>query len=95
MPKKTPNKPLSTKSQVFSIRASGAQSVLLVGDFTQWEKKPIELKKTEADTWTVVVKLPPGKHQYRFIVDNVWRDDTEATLRVPNAFGTENSIRVV
>jgi hypothetical protein len=44
------------------------------------------------DEWTAIVPLEPGQHAYRFIVDGQWQDDPSCTRRVPNAYGTENSV---
>jgi 1,4-alpha-glucan branching enzyme len=82
-----------TKKQVFRITAPDAQSVLLVGDFTQWQKKAIPLQREPGGVWTTSVALPPGKHTYRFLIDGDWRDDPECTVRVPNPFGTEDMVR--
>jgi 1,4-alpha-glucan branching enzyme len=81
--------------QTFSITAPGAMSVMLAGDFTQWQEKPISLTKKEGGVWTATVELPPGTHHYRFVVDGEWRDDPECTVRVPNPFGTHNAVREV
>ena len=70
-------------------------SVQLVGDFTDWQQKPINMQKGADGTWHTSVELPPGKHSYRFLVDGQWRDDPECTLRVPNPFGGEDSVREV
>jgi len=83
------------KPQTFSITALGASSVMLVGDFTQWQDKPINMVKREGGLWTASVNLPPGTYHYRFLVDGQWWDDPENTLRVPNPFGGENSVRSV
>lgn len=84
-----------TKPQNFSITAPGAVSVVLVGDFTNWQDKPISMVKREDDLWTASVNLPPGTYHYRFLVDGQWRDDPENTPRVPNPYGGENSVRAV
>ena len=84
-----------TKPQPFSITAPDAVSVMLVGDFTHWQDKPISMVKREGGVWTASVNLPPGTHHYRFVVDGQWRDDPENTLRVPNPYGGENSVRAV
>jgi 1,4-alpha-glucan branching enzyme len=84
-----------TKTQTFAITAPGATSVMLVGDFTHWQEKPIAMNKQTSGIWTVTIKLSPGRHHYRFLVDGQWRDDPECTLRVPNPFGGENSVRAV
>lgn len=85
----------ATKRQTFSITAPGALSVMLVGDFTQWQDKPISMVKREGGLWTASVNLSPGTYHYRFLVDGQWRDDPENTLRVPNPYGGENSVRAV
>lgn len=80
--------------QSFSITAPGAVSVLLAGDFTHWKDKAIPMRK-EGGVWRATVPLPPGTHRYRFIVDGQWRDDPECTLRVPNPYGGEDSVRKI
>ena len=81
--------------QTFRFKSPGAQSVLLVGDFTHWQEKPIALKRSPEGVWTTSIDLPAGTYHYRFMVDGEWRDDPESTLRVPNPFGTENAVREV
>ena len=82
-------------AQTFSLLAPDALIVQLVGDFTQWQERPIDLQKDADGIWRATVKLPPGAHQYRFLVDGEWRDDPECTLRAPNPFGGENMTRQV
>lgn len=85
----------SAKGQEFTITAPGATSVALVGDFTNWQEKPIAMKPVGTGVWKATVTLAPGIHHYRFLVDGEWRDDPECTLRVPNPFGTTNAVREV
>jgi 5'-AMP-activated protein kinase, regulatory beta subunit len=47
--------------------------VFLTGSFNNWEKK-IPLNLSHGD-FTVIQDLPPGEHEYRFIVDGQWRTD--------------------
>ncbi len=88
-------KKTDTKPQTFSLTAPEAMSVMLVGDFTDWQDKPISMAKQPGGVWTATVKLPPGTYHYRFLVDGQWQDDPECTLRVSNPYGTQNSIRTV
>jgi len=81
--------------QTFAITAPGAMSVLLVGDFTHWQQKPIPMHKEADGVWRAKVELQPGEHHYRFLVDGQWRDDPECTLRVPNPYGTQDAVRMV
>jgi len=39
--------------------------------------------------------LAPGEHYYHFLVDGEWRDDPECSVRMPNPFGSQNSVAVV
>jgi 1,4-alpha-glucan branching enzyme len=82
-------------AQTFSLRAPDASSVQLVGDFTQWQERPINLQKNADGVWQATVKLSPGAHHYRFFVDGQWCDDPECTLRTPNPFGGEDMTRQV
>jgi 1,4-alpha-glucan branching enzyme len=83
------------RQQTFAFSAPNAMSVQLVGDFTQWQERPINLLKGADGVWRTTVDLSPGTHHYRFLVDGQWRDDPECTLRAPNPFGGENMMRQV
>ena len=81
--------------QTFRFTAPTAMSVLLVGDFTHWQKRAIPMQKGKDGIWIASVTLPTGKHNYRFIVDGEWRDDPECTVRVANPYGGQNMVRTV
>ncbi len=81
--------------QTFSFNAPSANSVQLVGDFTHWQSQPVFLQRQIDGLWKATVPLDPGVYHYRFLVDGEWRDDPECTLRVPNPYGSENSVLVV
>jgi len=89
------SRPTKSKHQTFSITAPDAMTVALVGDFTNWQEKPIQLKKAGGGVWSVAVELTPGTHRYRFIVDGQWSEDPDCALRAPNPYGTQDSIRQV
>jgi len=69
--------------------APDAVSVQLVGDFTHWQERPINLQKGADGIWRTTVELDPGTHHYRFLVDGEWRDDPECALRTQNPYGGE------
>jgi Glycogen recognition site of AMP-activated protein kinase len=76
----------------FHLEAPLAGSVQLAADFTDWEKSPIDLIKSDNGIWQAVVSLPPGDHPYRFLVDGEWCDDPCSLRLVPNPFGTVNAV---
>lgn len=68
---------------------AGVQAVCLAGDFNGWDPKPMARKN---GSFRARVKLSPGEHQYRFVVDGEWRNDPTAQAEAPNPFGGMNSV---
>ena len=67
-----------------------ATSVKIAGDFNNWESKDME-KGSEANTWKFLVDLPPGKYQYKFVVDGDWvLDDTSDIVETSD--GNKNNV---
>ncbi len=83
------------KKETFTLLEPNATSVQLAGDFSDWDKKPVALKKDRNGLWKATLSLPTGPHQYRFLVDGRWRDDPACQKRVPNQFGGSNCVREV
>ncbi len=79
----------------FSYVAPEAGSVVLAGDFTGWQQAPVSLKKDESGVWKKTVSLPPGKYEYRLLVDGQWQDDPQCPNRQPNQFGGPNCVCIV
>jgi hypothetical protein len=82
--------PVLPKKVEFIFKSPLASSVRLAGDFTDWEKRPVEMMHSEG-VWFTVVPLMPGRYHYRYIVDGRWCDDP-ISPRVANPFGTENAV---
>ena len=83
---------LTTREVPFTVRAPGASEVLVTGDFTQWSREGIRLRKGPSDEWRTVLELEPGEYQYRLVIDGVWQEDPQNTKRVPNPYGGNNSV---
>ena len=81
--------------ETFTFTAPSALRVLLVGDFTQWQKNPIPLEKQPNGIWRTTVPLQAGTYHYRFLVDDEWCDDPNCTLRVHNPFGSQDDVLTV
>jgi len=89
-------KPKIAKQKVtFSFVAPAAESAVLAGDFTGWQEAPLSMKKDKTGVWKKIVSLPPGRYEYRLLVDGQWRDDPQCPHRQPNQFGGENCVCVV
>ncbi len=91
--RKSPNTTTTNgRIRSFSLVAPTAGSVQLVGDFTHWNEKPIDMHKGRDGVWSASLELPPGLHSYRFLVDGQWRDDPQCTRHVPNPYGGQNAV---
>ncbi|HXJ60980.1 MAG TPA: glycogen-binding domain-containing protein [Verrucomicrobiae bacterium] len=84
--------PVQTGRAVFRLRAPSARSVKLAGDFTGWEKQPLDLRLGRGGIWQITVPLSPGRYAYRFLVDGEWRDDPDCVAAETNRFGTINAV---
>ncbi len=70
----------------------GGRQVHLCGSFTRWvETVPMApVDSSQTGVFAVVVHLPPGYHQYKFIVDGKWRHDETAPF-MPDPLGNVNN----
>ena len=91
--KSTSRSAAGLKKAEFHLIAPFAKSVKLTADFTEWDKFPLDLIKSEGGVWYTVVPLPPGHYSYHFIVDGQWCDDPHPARRKHrNLFGTANTV---
>lgn len=74
----------------FRLDAGAANEVTLAGSFTGW--RPIHPLQQAADgVWTVLLAIPPGVHDYAFVIDGErWVADPYAP-QVDDGFGGVNS----
>ena len=74
------------------IEAPYAKNVLLMGDFNQWDEKKHPMKKGKHGMWQKIIMVPPGRYEYRFLVDGQWRNDPTNDQIIANCFGSTNNI---
>ena len=77
----------------FVLVEPDARRVTLVGDFNGWAPgaTPLATAGTEG-VWTVSVPLPPGRHEYAFLVDGArWTTDPTAPSALDD-FDTPSSV---
>ena len=76
----------------FTADFPNAEVVLLVGDFTEWEKSPLRLTRETRGLWqTQATSLSVGLHAYKYIVDGVWQVDPHNPNRYTDGYGGFNS----
>ena len=89
-----PGAPTVTADGVFfAVEAPGARRVQLVGDFNAWSLDASEMTQMGC-VWTRVLKLEPGRYQYRYVIDGAWRSDPLNTDVEPSPYGGHNSVVV-
>ncbi|MEP6689529.1 MAG: isoamylase early set domain-containing protein [Gemmatimonadaceae bacterium] len=80
----------------FVYVARRATSVALVGDFNAWNRDTTPLKPAAAGVWSVEVAIPPGRHEYAFIIDGrTWVSDPTAASAPADEFGSSNSVVLI
>lgn len=82
----------SQKLIELALKMPDAQSVAVAGTFNNWDVKGIPMRKDALGGWRATVMVPPGRHEYRFVVDGQWVSDPNAKECVKNTFGTTNSV---
>jgi hypothetical protein len=81
----------------FVLVAPQAARVSLVGDFNDWDPAATPMERTPTGgTWSVVVPLRAGRHEYAFVVDGKqWLPDPSAPLAPVDGLGAPNSVVLV
>ncbi len=78
----------------FTFKHYPARSVSLIGSFNRWNPEGFEMsQKEEEKAWTLEVRLPVGRHEYAFLVDNeLILTDPNTPFSEGDGFGNKNSI---
>lgn len=90
----------------FQFKAPAARDVNLGGEFNNWmgtanggRFDPSLDKMIDPDNdgiWEIVLPLPPGRYQYKYVIDQVdWQEDPANPESIEDGFGGFNSIIVV
>ncbi|UCB44601.1 MAG: glycogen-binding domain-containing protein [Spirochaetota bacterium] len=74
-----------------------AKSVVLLGDFNNWQKDEIVMQRVEgSDVWVAEVRLTEGLYKYGFLVDEInIVSDPFSRFNVKDGFGNESSFIVL
>jgi 1,4-alpha-glucan branching enzyme len=84
---------VTSEGVVFTFEAADAERVHLVGDFNNWTLDGNEMEAA-GGLWKKVIKLPPGRYRYRYVVDGRWQSDPSNAAVEPNPYGGDDSVLV-
>ena len=84
------------KRVTFQIRVEKGSEVYVAGSFNGWNPKKDKLTyKESGGTYSTTLLLGKGRHEYKFVVNEVWCVDPECAEWTPNGLGSLNSVIVV
>jgi hypothetical protein len=85
---------IKSVSVTFALKATMADEVSVIGSFNGWEPDHHEMRlNKERNQWTLTVMLPPGQHEYAFLINGEKViSDPKATFTRSEGFGSRNSV---
>jgi hypothetical protein len=82
--------------------APNAKTVFVAGTFNDWNPKSHPLTRVGDGRWALTLDAPPGRHEYKFIIDGAWCCEQGCDKPfdgrpecVANEMGTMNRVLVV
>jgi len=82
----------AVRSVEFSYYAPQAKKVCLAGNFNAWDTRSLPMKKEKDGVWRITVRLSPGRHEYKYVMDGTWVQDAHCADTVPNSLGSFNCV---
>jgi 1,4-alpha-glucan branching enzyme len=79
----------------FALYAPEAHDVHLAGSFNDWNTGSLPLRREKDGMWKIKVKLPKGRHEYKYFADGKWTQNMPCSITTPNTFGTNNCVAAV
>jgi len=76
----------------FKYNNREASSVILVGDFNNWNPKKHAMEISKDGTYHKILMLPSGAYEYKFLVDGQWENDPLNKKTHLNCFKTLNNV---
>jgi len=75
---------------------NGTRALAIAGEFNHWSATAHPLRiNADLGVFEMIVKLPPGKYQYRLVVDGRWIADSYNPQTQFNSYGEPNSVITV
>jgi 1,4-alpha-glucan branching enzyme len=80
----------------FELPAEPGSRVFVAGTFNDWSPTANPLKDNPGSGHCkATLSIPPGRHEYKFVVNGEWRVDPNCTAWAPNELGSLNSVILV
>ncbi len=75
-----------------AVQIAEAKEIHLSGDFNDWLPASLRPNRRQANgRWETRLVLPPGRYEFKFVVDAEWGVDPVLQQDVVDAFGSINS----
>jgi hypothetical protein len=81
-----------TGKTTFRFRHATDGPVFIAGDFCQWQQDHLPMRRIAPHEWMLMLRLPPGTYEFRYMVAGEWFTDYAAFGINKNMFGQYNSV---
>jgi len=84
------------KQVKFQLDAEPGSQVGIAGSFNDWDpqRNPM-MDNPKSGCFQATLWLPPGRHEYKFVVNGDWIVDPNSPELLPNGMGSMNSVVMV
>ena len=80
----------------FQLTTEPGSQVFVAGTFNAWDATKHPLSATpDSVLHQATLEIPPGRHEYKFVVNGEWRMDPECTDWAPNGHGSLNNVLMI
>lgn len=80
------------KRITFRYTGDPGRDIRVTGTFNEWSESR-QMADLDGDGhYELRMFIPPGQHEYKFLVNGEWHIDPDCTNWVPNEHGTLNSV---
>ena len=77
------------------FQSGEAKTVCIAGSFNDWQPGATPMVALGNGRWVKELTLPPGRYEYRLVVDGNWVDDPNAKETVANPHGGANAVLTI
>ena len=87
------NTGMKSRKITFHLATEPGSQVFVAGTFNNWNPTQHRMRDNpDGGLFKIALTLPPGRHEYKFVVNGEWRLDPGCPDWLPNSVGTLNSV---